>query len=118
MTPGERKKEELASLRIQLAQLNTRVNFQQDHAWKVPLSLLAVAGAMLYQSVGKPTPLFAVAVAVGVLLFVMATLHFIVTTTGIYHTVDQIHRIEDMLGLPRTHRDERERTRLLLPRMH
>lgn len=118
MTPGERKKEELASLRVQLAQLNARANHQEDHAWKMPLALAAVAGTILFQSIGKPAIWIGVAAALTVLFLVAAALHFMIVLSGIHHTVGEIHKIERMLGLPGTHLEEKERVSSMLPRLH
>ena len=118
MTPSDKKKEELASLRVQLAQLNARVNHQEDHAWKMPLALMALAGAMVFQSIGKPTIWLGIALAVSLTFGVIAALHFVIILSGIHHTVHQIHRVERMLGVPRTHVDESKRLGLMLPRLH
>lgn len=119
MTAEEQQKEELANLRAQLAQLNARANHQEDHAWKMPLSVLALAGVFVVQMFDHfPYWPFWAAVAIATVMSLLCVAHYRVTVNGLHHTIDRIREIERLLELPQNHFDERERVRRLLPKLH
>lgn len=115
----DEEKQRIDTLRAQLGHLNARARHYDDHAWKIPLSIAAFSGFVVFKFVElKFSMWWLVAPAVPMLF---GLFHLVVEWNALFHTVNEIRKIEAILGLPQTWSNEPnrwKRLKRLLPHWH
>ncbi len=90
------------SLRVQLAELNTRARTYTSRMWQVPFAYVGIIGVVFAEVADKEQEIFAIALGIGMVFGILVLVHLTSLMDGVRRAVDNIRKVERALSLEQT----------------